>query len=252
MNILQTLKDNKLSAGLVLAIILFLGGNVAMPDEGMFGGPVSPPGSSSVTVDLGSAFPNRTLQTDGETPTTTSRIGTYNDVFNGSTWSMMRGSLTSNTSSVVGFANSLPFGQVTTSPATLTTGQFAQLSLLENGALRTLADPFWSTTHTQMVSSAVVKASAGTVNSVSCFSNSNTVVYVQLFNTSTVATLATGAPAPTYSYMLPSGAQTLVGNDQFGEGGIRFNTGIALSISGIATSTVAAGINDAICDITYR
>jgi hypothetical protein len=82
-----------------------------------------------------------------------------------------------------------------------------------------------------------VKASLGTVKSLTCFNKSVTNRYIQLHDT---ATVPSSVAVPKFSILVPSNSQQIIGTDFFTDNGIEFSSGIAFAFS--ATPDVYTGV----------
>lgn len=82
-----------------------------------------------------------------------------------------------------------------------------------------------------------VKASAGTVYSVTCSNTGAAAAYVKLYNLASAPTVGTSVPAITLS--IPASGTV---NVPFGTHGMRFGTGIALAITNLAADSDATAV----------
>lgn len=94
-----------------------------------------------------------------------------------------------------------------------------------------------------------VKASAGNVFSLTCHNENASDRYIQLHNT---ATTPGGAAAPVESFLIPAGAQIVIGTDYFTEAGTHFATGIAFAFSTTKDTYTAGTAGDHTTRIKYK
>lgn len=221
----------------------------------------------AVDIRPGGVFQAAAIPADAEVNTgTMSRIDSFLSVFNGTTWDRFRSAVTTVSSTLTGFANTLPWALYHSTPVTRTNGQGGPLETDSTGNLRS-ADQFAPqyedgvngvaavqtkllatntytptlTTNRGANATLNIKASAGVVASLSCFNTTASVRYIQLHNT---ATTPAGAAVPLLSFLVPANAQIIVGQDFFTNSGVYFSTGIAFGISSTMDTYTAATATD--------
>lgn len=91
-----------------------------------------------------------------------------------------------------------------------------------------------------------VKATAGNVFSLTCFNANASARYLLLHNSATVS-----SGAPLYSFLVPAGAQIIVGTDFFTTAGVNFSTGIAFGFSTTRDTYTAGTASDQTTVILY-
>jgi hypothetical protein len=94
-----------------------------------------------------------------------------------------------------------------------------------------------------------VKATAGNVFSLACHNINGAARFIQLHNT---ATVPGGGAVPLFSFLVPTGAQTLVGTDFFTASGVNFSTGIAFAFSTTEGTYTAGVATDQFTTVLYK
>lgn len=215
---------------------------------------------STITVDT--ELPAAGALADATANPTTTSVGIFGHIFNGTTWDRIRGGLNTAVSSVTGWLNVLPGGKYNASQATLTDGQYtvAQLDSLgnqrsseqfapvaednTNGVIAVQIKPLTVSTYAPSITNdwgsnvtLNVKASAGTTFSAIGVNRNAGTRYLQLHNT---ATTPSTAAVPLISFPVPTNSILFIGNDLLTNNGIFFSTGIAYAWSTTAGTYTAA------------
>lgn len=92
--------------------------------------------SIAVSMSL-DEFPAAALLADATANPTTTNAASMNEVFNGTTWDLQRGGLTTNSATATGFANVIPEARYNAAPVARTEGQFGPLQESPNGGMMT-------------------------------------------------------------------------------------------------------------------
>ena len=120
------------------------------------------------------------------------------------------------------------------------------------GASKPLATSTYSWSRAVDYSSNVtasVKASAGCIKSVYCHNTNASARYIQIHNTSTTPS---NGNVPLFSFLVPSGGATLIGDDFFGEQGYYCSNGIAFGFSTTETTYTAGSAGDQTTIVMYK
>jgi hypothetical protein len=96
---------------------------------------------------------------------------------------------------------------------------------------------------------AVVKATPGFVNSLTCYNTNAASRFLLLFNQTTALT---GAEVPVESFLIPTGTQIVIGEDYFTRNGRFFDTGIVWGFSTTANSFTAGTASEQSTFIKYK
>jgi len=94
----------------------------------------------------------------------------------------------------------------------------------------------------------VVKASSGSVYSLSCYNANASTRYIQLHNR---ATVPTGGETPQASFPVFSNSETVIGTDFFGSLGESFSTGICFAFSTTQGTYTAGTAADQFTQVRY-
>jgi hypothetical protein len=94
-----------------------------------------------------------------------------------------------------------------------------------------------------------VKAAAGNVFSCKCHNLNAADRYLQLHNT---ATVPAGSGVPLMTFLIPAGAERIIGTDLFGVSGMNFATGIAFAFSTTEGTYTAGTAGDQFTQIEYK
>jgi hypothetical protein len=164
-----------------------------------------------------------------------------------------------NATGMVGIDNPLPSGTntigainiaATQTLATVTT--VGTLTTITNGVKSATSTTGGATTFTQIsaatTNAAFVKASAGTLYGVQASNTGAAVAFLKIFNKASAPTVGTDVAVKTY--IIPSGGGT---NIPIPPQGLAFGTGIAISITGLATTadTTAVALAQVVVNIDY-
>lgn len=125
-----------------------------------------------------------------------------------------------------------------------------------NGVIAMASKPLATTTYSWSRAvdyasnvTANVKASAGCIKSVYCHNTNAAARYIQIHNTSTTPS---GGAVPTFSFLVPTGGATLIGDDFFGEQGYYCSSGIAFAFSTTETTYTAGSAGDQTTFVMYK
>lgn len=94
-----------------------------------------------------------------------------------------------------------------------------------------------------------VKATPGSVFSLTCYNANAADRYLQLHNT---ATTPSGGAAPALVFLVPAGGQIVIGSDYFTDVGMGFTTGIAFAFSTTRNTYTAATAAEQTTFIRYK
>lgn len=95
-----------------------------------------------------------------------------------------------------------------------------------------------------------IRATPALVRSASCHNENAAERYLQLHDIATVPT--TTVTVPKFSFLVPAGAQIIVGTDFFTEKGIKFTTGLAFAFSTTKDVYTAATASEQTTHVNYE
>lgn len=214
--------------------------------------------TSEIAVNYGQGFganlntPDSSATGDAESNPSTTRVGSLNYSYNGSTWDRIRSGISSVGSSIVGWLNVVPGVKYNATLPTGTDGQVGPVQgdqnfriwgregyapYAENNPLRVIqtlllptaaTDGSWTDFKNLGANATLnVKSTAGNIKSVYCHSRDAAVSYLQLFKT---ATVPAGGAVPDFSFLIGIGG-TVEKAEFFGANGIYSTLGWAFAFS---------------------
>lgn len=238
--------------------------------------PVTIATDDTVFTALTNKFPTAAIPADADANTgaaaTVTRIASRLWGYNAATWDAIRTGLTAVQTAFTGMMNTLPVGKYNATQPTLADANGVNLQVDSRGNLRVISmgapqaqddlnqllavqirTPVGTTyapsvfTDRGATVTKLVKGSAGMVVGLTCYNTTASTRFLQLHNL--VAAPASGAPA--LSFLVPAGAQIVLGTDIFTSAGISFATGIVYGVSSTSDSYTAGSATDCSIQIFY-
>lgn len=202
------------------------------------------------TSSIDGKIPSTAALADAVANPTISALSAYNMVFDGSTWNRQKAGITSVAANIGGMINVLPMGRYNgTSAPSLSTGDGSILQMDNTGNLKIVSSGSNTLFKNAGANTTLnVKASSGTVFSVSCRNINAAARYIQLWNTSTTA----GTGTLLFEYMIPTNTTVNTGTDFFTEAGTVFSSGIAFGFSTTSGTYTAGTATDHFTMVVYR
>ncbi|CAB4196594.1 hypothetical protein UFOVP1290_114 [uncultured Caudovirales phage] len=230
----------------------------------------------AVLSGLTGKFPTAAIPADADANTgaaaTVTRIASRLWGYNAATWDAVRTGLNAVQTAFTGMINTIPVGKYNATQPTLADTNGVNLQVDSRGNLRVanmltaqaqddlnqvlavqvrvpIGTTYAPTVFTDRGATVtkLVKGSAGMVVGLTCYNTTASTRFLQLHNL--VAAPAAGAPA--LSFLVPAGAQIVLGTDIFTSAGISFATGIVYGVSSTSDSYTAGSATDCSIQIFY-
>lgn len=213
---------------------------------------------------------------DAEANSLTTRIGSFNYAYNGSTWDRVRSGIVAVATTFLGWINVLAGVRYNATPPTLSDGNVVVLQGDANGNLKTReqyqpvnedntngvatinekllggVSTYAPTIFTNFGANLTlnVKSSAGNVYSIHSHNTNAAVRYIQIHNT---ATTPAGGAVPLASFLIPANSFKDIDHSMLPAGGLYCSNGIAFAISTtMGTYTASATASEHNTFITYK